>query len=61
MGDNHNDLPMLKFAGKAVIMANAEDELKEMGFEVTGSNDEDGVAQAIEKYVINQKRMESIS
>jgi 5-amino-6-(5-phospho-D-ribitylamino)uracil phosphatase len=61
VGDNHNDLTMLKFAGKAVIMGNAEDELKEMGFEVTGSNDEDGVAQAIEKYVLNQKRMESIS
>jgi len=61
VGDNHNDLTMLRFAGKAVIMANAEDELKQLGFDVTDSNEEDGVARALEKYILNQKGMESIS
>jgi hydroxymethylpyrimidine pyrophosphatase-like HAD family hydrolase len=32
-------------------MANAEDELKQMGFELTSSNEEDGVAAAIERYL----------
>jgi hydroxymethylpyrimidine pyrophosphatase-like HAD family hydrolase len=52
IGDNHNDLTMLRYAGLGVVMANAEDELKEMGFEMTSSNEEDGVAEAIEKYIL---------
>jgi Cof subfamily protein (haloacid dehalogenase superfamily) len=47
VGDNHNDLTMLHYAGLGVVMANAEDELKQMGFALTASNEEDGVAQAI--------------
>jgi hydroxymethylpyrimidine pyrophosphatase-like HAD family hydrolase len=53
VGDNHNDLTMLQYAGLGVVMANAEDELKQMGFELTASNEEDGVAQAIEKFVLS--------
>jgi len=52
VGDNHNDLTMLRYAGLGVVMANAEDELKQMGFCLTASNEEDGVAQAIEKYIL---------
>lgn len=52
VGDNHNDLTMLRYAGLGVVMANAEDELKQMGFEQTASNEEDGVAQAIEKFIL---------
>lgn len=52
VGDNHNDLTMLHYAGLGVVMANAEDELKQMGFALTASNEEDGVAQAIEKYIL---------
>lgn len=52
IGDNHNDLTMLRYAGLGVVMANAEDELKEMGFEMTSSNEEDGVAEAIGKYIL---------
>ncbi|MCG3160449.1 MAG: Sugar phosphatase YidA [Acidobacteria bacterium] len=51
VGDNHNDLTMLRYAGLGVVMANAEDELKQMGFELTSSNEEDGVAEAIERYI----------
>ncbi|MDQ3011550.1 MAG: Cof-type HAD-IIB family hydrolase [Acidobacteriota bacterium] len=52
VGDNHNDLTMLRYAGLGVVMANAEDELKQIGFALTTSNEEDGVAQAIEKYIL---------
>jgi Cof subfamily protein (haloacid dehalogenase superfamily) len=49
IGDNHNDLEMLEFAGVAVVMGNASYELKQNGWVVTGSNDESGVAQAVEQ------------
>ena len=49
IGDNHNDLEMLEFAGVAVIMGNASNELKQNGWMVTGSNEESGVAQAVEQ------------
>ena len=52
VGDNLNDLPMLEFAGCPVLMANALPELKTRGWTVTGSNDEAGVAQAIETFVL---------
>lgn len=49
IGDNHNDLEMLEFAGVAVVMGNASNELKQNGWRVTGSNEESGVAQAVEQ------------
>ncbi len=53
IGDNWNDLPMLEVAGYPVLMGNAPEELREMamarGWEITGRNGEDGVAQAIER------------
>lgn len=52
IGDNHNDLTMLHYAGQGVVMGNAEDELKQLGFALTTSNEEDGVAQAIEKFIL---------
>jgi Cof subfamily protein (haloacid dehalogenase superfamily) len=51
IGDNYNDLEMLEFAGVGVVMDNAVPELKQMGFHVTASNNEDGVAKALEKFV----------
>ena len=44
IGDNHNDLEMLSFAGIPVVMGNGVPELKARGWHVTLSNDEDGVA-----------------
>jgi len=52
IGDNWNDLGMLEAAGLGVVMANAARELRER-FAVTGSNDECGVAEAIERYVLS--------
>jgi Cof subfamily protein (haloacid dehalogenase superfamily) len=51
IGDNYNDVEMLEFAGVAVVMGNASDELKQNGWHVTLSNGEDGVAAAVEKYI----------
>jgi len=50
IGDNHNDLEMLTFAGLPVVMANGVEELKNLGWRQTLSNDESGVAAAIENY-----------
>src|SRR6266853_5167440 len=47
IGDNHNDLEMLEYAGVAVVMENASQELKQNGWRVTGSNEASGVAQAM--------------
>ena len=47
IGDNYNDLEMLAFAAYPVIMGNACDELKQSGWQVTASNDENGVAAAL--------------
>jgi Cof subfamily protein (haloacid dehalogenase superfamily) len=49
IGDNHNDVEMLEFAGVPVIMGNACAELKQNGWMVTASNDECGVAGALEQ------------
>lgn len=49
IGDNYNDIEMLDYAGNPVIMANACEELLRAGYNLTSSNDEDGVARAIEE------------
>jgi Cof subfamily protein (haloacid dehalogenase superfamily) len=55
IGDENNDIPMFKTAGLAIAMANAKEETKKYSDIVTLSNDEDGVAYAIEKYVLKDK------
>ncbi len=54
IGDNHNDLEMLSFAGTPVVMENSVPELKTRGWHVTGSNDNDGVAAAIERFALKE-------
>ena len=54
IGDNHNDLEMLNFAGIPVVMGNGVPELKERGWHVTRSNDECGVAAAIERFALRE-------
>ena len=48
IGDNHNDVEMLEFAGHPVIMGNACPELLGRGWTVTRGNDACGVAAAVE-------------
>lgn len=52
-GDAGNDLDMIVYAGMGVAMANAFDEVKEAANYITDSNENDGVAKAIEKFVLN--------
>lgn len=52
IGDNENDIPMFDFAGLGVAMGNGEDCAKEAADFVTASNLDDGVAKAIEKFVL---------
>lgn len=54
IGDHANDVPMVEYAGIGVAMANAIDEVKQVCQYVTKSNEEDGVAHAIEKFVLNR-------
>ena len=51
MGDQANDLPMIEYAGLGVAMANAVDAVKAAADYITLSNEEDGVADAIEIFV----------
>jgi hypothetical protein len=48
VGDNHNDVEMLEFAGHPVIMGNACEELRGRGWRITRGNDACGVAAAVE-------------
>ena len=54
VGDNLNDLEMLEFAGTAVVMGNAIADLRNRGWAETLSNDEEGVAHAVETYVLGE-------
>ncbi|MFE9368811.1 HAD family hydrolase [Streptomyces sp. NPDC006711] len=48
-GDMPNDIPMFGWAAHGVAMANAHDELKAVAHEITASNDDDGIAVALEQ------------
>jgi hypothetical protein len=50
-GDGYNDLSMIRYAGLGVAMANAKPDVKEAADFVTLSNEEDGVAYAIEQFL----------
>ncbi|SDM84263.1 sugar-phosphatase [Bacillus sp. OK048] len=54
IGDGENDLSMVEYAGCGVAMANAESIVKEAAQFHTLSNNENGVAFAIEKLILNQ-------
>jgi hydroxymethylpyrimidine pyrophosphatase-like HAD family hydrolase len=55
IGDNFNDLEMLLFAGTGVVMANAPQALREtQGLYPTASNKDDGVALAIEQFILGK-------
>ena len=52
IGDNENDISMFQISELAIAMGNGERIAKEYSHVVTDTNDEDGVANAIEKYVL---------
>lgn len=51
-GDSFNDLEMIQSVGHGVAMGNAEQALKDVARYITDHNDADGLAKAIEKYVL---------
>ncbi|HLG76206.1 MAG TPA: Cof-type HAD-IIB family hydrolase [Ktedonobacteraceae bacterium] len=54
LGDSHNDVGMLRFAGMGVAMGNASAEVKAAARSITTSNAEHGVAVAIEQMILSQ-------
>lgn len=61
LGDEENDLAMIQFAGLGVAMGNATEEVKNVAQFVTKSNHENGVAYAVEKFVLNEETFNSHS
>ncbi|MGD9902421.1 MAG: HAD family hydrolase [Vicinamibacterales bacterium] len=53
IGDNHNDVDMLQWAGTGVVMGNAEPELLALGLPVAPRNDEAGLAEALWRHVLS--------
>lgn len=54
-GDGFNDLTMIKYAHVGVAMANATDVVKENADYITKSNNEDGIAHVIEKFILENR------
>ncbi|WP_055666811.1 sugar-phosphatase [Desnuesiella massiliensis] len=52
VGDAGNDVHMIKYAGLGVAMGNAFDEVKEIADFITKTNEEDGVAHVINKFIL---------
>ena len=58
IGDAHNDIEMIKFAGHGVAMANAQDSLLEVADEISKyTNLENGVAKYLREFFENKKAM----
>ncbi len=54
-GDGLNDIPMLEYAALAVAMDNAYEETKKVADYIAASNEEDGVAEAIQKFILEEE------
>ena len=55
IGDNMNDISMLKGAGLGVAMANSAPVVKEVANIITQNNNENGVAKVIQQYIFHEK------
>lgn len=53
-GDGLNDIPMLEYAGLAIAMGNAYDETKKIADFIVASNEDDGVAEAIQRFILEE-------
>lgn len=51
-GDGFNDMTMIEYAGVGVAMANAQEPVKKAADYITKSNDEDGLVDVIEKFIL---------
>ncbi|SMC35025.1 Cof-type HAD-IIB family hydrolase [Sporomusa malonica] len=55
IGDSENDLSMIEYAGLGIAMGNASDSVKQKADYITDSNDHEGVANAIERFVLENR------
>ncbi|MDD2502346.1 MAG: Cof-type HAD-IIB family hydrolase [Clostridia bacterium] len=55
IGDSFNDISMIEYAGLGVAMGNAPDEVKSFAQYITRSNDEGGVADVVERFIIRKE------
>lgn len=54
IGDANNDLEMIEFAGLGIAMGNANEQVKAIAQDITDTNENNGVAKAIEKHILNK-------
>ena len=55
IGDSENDVSMLEYAGLGIAMGNATDNVKQKADYITDSNDQEGVANAINKFILDNR------
>lgn len=55
IGDNLNDFKLIQVAGLGIAMGNADERLKQVADHVTETNEADGVAKAIQKFLITER------
>lgn len=60
MGDGENDIEMLEMVGLSVAMGNAGERVKQVADVVVATNDNDGVAQAIEQFVLQPRNVAAL-
>ncbi|MDR2970122.1 MAG: Cof-type HAD-IIB family hydrolase [Tannerellaceae bacterium] len=60
IGEGVCDIPMLQLAGMGIAMGNAQDSVKSCADHITLSNEEDGVAAALEKWILEEIRETTI-
>lgn len=53
-GDSYNDISMIEYAGIGVAMGNAKPEVKAVADYITGTNDDDGLVEVINKYILTE-------
>lgn len=53
-GDNYNDMTMIGYAGLGIAMGNSEEDVKKIADYVCESNDDDGIAKTVEKYILKK-------
>jgi len=55
VGDSYNDQEMIEFAGLGVAMGNAPDDIKKISDYITDTNENDGVAKVVEKFLLKDQ------
>lgn len=54
-GDGFNDISMIRYAGLGVAMGNAQPAVKEAADYITATNDEDGLVQVIDRFILKEE------